>query len=97
MDSGFRTSLGGLLAGIFAWLGPGDLAHQWLHRSPAQRALGQNCCHARRSHGPIHYCADQWRSHHTGYVRLGMLLTIAGLAWCLSAVTVRTKARRVEE
>ena len=96
-ERGLRTALGGLIAGVFAWLGPGDVTHHWLHRSPLQGALGQNCCNARRGSGPVHYCANQWRSHHTGYVRLGMLLTIAGLAWCLSAVTVRSRARRVNE
>src|SRR5688572_1254898 len=96
-ERGLRTALGGLLAGLFAWLGPGDVTHRWLHHSPVQGALGQNCCHGRRSDGPIHYCADRWRSHHTGYVRLGMFLTIAGIAWCLSAVTVRARARRVQE
>ena len=95
MERGLRTAVGGLFAGLFAWLGPGEVAHHWLHRSPVKGVLGQRCCHARGA-APIHYCADQWRSHHTGYVRFGMLLTVAGLAWCLSAVTVRVRARRLD-
>src|SRR4026207_1725056 len=95
MERGLRTAVGGLFAGLFAWLGPGEVAHHWLHRSPVKGVLGQRCCHARGA-APIHYCADPWRSHHPRSDTLGTLLAVAGLAWCLSAVTVRVRARRLD-